>query len=340
MFQDLRQPDFERLRKTLFNKKADAVPLIELGIHPIIKEKIIKRPLNSLQDEVNFMRSMGYDYIKIQPVIDLRLGRKAATESGAIDRTWASEHSGVITNWEEFEKYNWPRKENIDYSNLENARNLLPEEMGIIGQYGDIFTSVWEMMGFETFAMAMFEQPDLVEALFEKVGGLILSMFDNMSDMDWVGALWYSDDIAYSSGLMVSPDFLRTHFFPILRHIGDLCQKRSIPFIYHTDGKLWDVLDDIINCGVTALHPIEPKSMDIYELDQKYGSKLCFCGGIEVDLLARGKEFEIKDLVNKYLRDIAVRGGYCIGSSNSIPEYVSLKNYFAMVETILKNGNI
>ena len=340
-----RKPDFQRLVKTLFGKKADAVPLIELGIDPSIKEKISGHPLQTVADDIQFMRSMGYDFIKIQPAIQFQTNRQlmpksigATSNQPAPDRAWAAEHEGIISNWEDFEKYPWPRTEDIDYSRFEQARGILPDNMGIIGQYGDIYTTVWEMMGFENFAMAIYEQPDLVEALFHRVSELILSMFRTMTDMDWVGVIWYSDDIAYSSGLMVAPEFLRSHFFPLLHKIGERCASRKIPFIYHTDGVLWDVFDDIIKSGVTAIHPIEPKSMNIREVKQKFGNQLCLCGGIEVDVLARGSVEEVRNLVQKYITEIAPGGGYCLGSSNSIPEYVKAENYLAMVETGLRIG--
>ena len=53
----------------------------------------------------------------------------------------------MITSWEEFEKYPWPRPRDIEYSSYERAIAALPDDMGIIGQYGDIFTTAWEMMG-------------------------------------------------------------------------------------------------------------------------------------------------------------------------------------------------
>jgi uroporphyrinogen decarboxylase len=342
-----REPNFERLTTTLLNQRADAVPLIELGIDPSIKEKILGRKIdiNSITDEIEFMTYLGYDYIKVQPRIQFELDRQivaTATASQNIeqktDRAWSSEHKGLISNWEEFEKYPWPKIEDIDYSNFERARKVLPDNMGIIGQYGDIFTTAWELMGFETFAMAIYEQPDLINAIFKKLSDLILNMFDTMADMDWVGTLWYSDDIAYSSGLMVNPEFFRSYFFPQLKYIGHLCKKRSIPFIYHTDGVLWEVMNDIIESGVSALHPIEPKSMDIYEVNQKVGEQLCLCGGIEVDLLSRGNTIEATNLVRQYIGDIAANGGYCVGSSNSIPDYVNVENYLAMVEATLRYG--
>jgi uroporphyrinogen decarboxylase len=341
----LRQPNFSRLQDTLFNRKTDAIPLIELGIDPYIKSVILGRPLKSLQDDVEFMYLMGYDFIKIQPQIKFDIQAQNTSKAvdskkkgPATDRAWAPESEGIIKNWAEFEDFPWPDKSHIDYSKFEEVRHLLPEGMGVIGQYGDIFTLAWEMMGFENFAMAIYEQPDLVTALFKTISDLILSMFETMADMDWVGALWYSDDIAYSSGLMIHPDLLRTHFFPLVKHIGERAKEKNIPLIYHSDGVLWDVMDDIIDSGVKALHPIEPKSMDMAEVQDKVGDKLCLCGGIEVDLLARGSESEVKTLVEKWLAEVGVKGGYCAGSSNSIPEYVNVKNYLAMVNTVLQKG--
>ena len=330
-------PNFENLQKTLLNKKSSYIPMIELGIDPTIKEKILGRPILQPKDDIDFMLQAGYDFVKIQPEIVINLNRQVlqniAQPADSQDRAWSPEGAGLITNWEEFDKYVWPKKEDINYSRFEKTNKVLPENMGIIGQYGDIFTNVWELMGFETFAMAIYEQPDLVEALFEKTSDLILSMFDTMADMETVGILWYSDDIAYSSNLMVSPDFLRKHFFPILTHIGKLARKRGIPFIYHTDGVLWDVMDDFIDCGVNALHPIEPKSMDIYEVKEKYGDQLCLCGGVEVDLLCRGTQSEVADLSKKYMKEIGSYGGYCLGSSNSIPNYINLENYQTLLVT-------
>ncbi len=331
--------DFSNLQNTLFNKNKSILPLIELGVHPIIKKEILGRPILTLADDIEFMFNMGYDFVKIQPII--KFPNKQVTDrnandeyKNAPDRAWATEGTGLITNWEEFEKYNWPHASAIDYSRFEQVCKLLPEGMGVIGQYGDIFTLVWELMGFETFAFATFEQPDLVEAIFNKVSDLVIGMFENMVQFDSVGALWYSDDIAYATGLMIDPGFLRKYFFPCLTKIGNYAKTKNIPFIYHSDGKLWDVMDDIIMSGVTALHPIEPKSMEFTEIRDKYSEKVAFCGGIEVDTLARGNNDEIKSLVSSYINNFAGTCSWAVGSSNSIPDYVSIGNYLEMLKLV------
>ncbi len=339
MFAHIRKPDFERLRVALFRGQPDAVPLIELGIHSSIKHQILGRPVLTLADDAEFMASMGYDFVKIQPVLPMDISSSQSSSlSGGIDRSWAPEHGGLILSRADFEKYPWPKVSDISYRSLEEARAGLPEGMGVIGQYGDIFTLAWEMMGFENFALASYEDPELVNLLMDKIGGLVYSMFETMAQMEWVDALWYSDDIAYSTGLLMNPVFFRETLFPWMKKIGDLAKVRKIPFLYHSDGILYPVMDDLIACGVTSLHPIEPKAMDFKEVKTRYGNRLSFCGNIEVDLLAQGTPEEVQQQVLQRLAELAPGGGYCLCSSNSIPDYVKLENYIRMVKTGLEAG--
>jgi uroporphyrinogen decarboxylase len=166
-------------------------------------------------------------------------------------------------------------------------------------------------------------------------------MFEYFAQSDVIDAIWYSDDIAYTNSLMVSPTILDKYFFPWLKKIGDLAKRYNKPFIFHSDGILYDVMDKIIDCGVDAIHPIEPKAMNIADVKKQFGNKLCLIGNIDVDLLSRGTTDEIKINVYKNIEEAGSNGGYCVGSGNSIPEYVKLENYLAMIETVKEiNSNL
>lgn len=333
------RPDIKQFIKTLKREKADYIPLAELGVHPLIKEKIIGRPVLELKDDVEFWHKAGYDYIKLQPKVDFNPAKIGAQENltfsqdGTLVRKWASESHGIISTMEDFEKYVFPQKEDFDYSNFDKVASLLPEGMGVIGQYGDIFTMTWEMMGFESFSLKLFEDPELIETLNNRLGELVLSMFEVMAAHPNVQVLWYSDDIAYTNSLLVSPMVLDQVFFPWLKKIGDVAKKYNKPLIYHTDGILYDVFDKIIECGVDAIHPIEPKAMNICEVKERYGDKLCLIGNVDVDILSRGTPEEVKGLIKDNIEKVGYNGGYCIGSGNSIPEYVIFENYLALLET-------
>jgi uroporphyrinogen decarboxylase len=150
--------------------------------------------------------------------------------------------------------------------------------------------------------------------------------------------MWMTDDIAYAGGLMMNPNIYRQHLFPWYKKMGELCKEYQIPYLYHSDGTLWKVLDDLIDCGFHALQPVEPKAMDIVELKKRVQGKLCLIGNVDVDLLARGTPEQIRQRTKALLRDVAPGGGYCLGSGNSVPNYVPVENYRAMVETVHEFG--
>ena len=337
------RPDIKQLLTTLKRGKGTHIPLAELGVHPLIKEKFSGRPISTLEDDIEFWHKAGYDYIKLQPKADFNPAGIGIDKNvmvyleGTLTRKWASENNGIITSFDELERFVFPSPSDFEYTNFERVRDLLPEGMGVIGQYGDIFTMTWEMMGFENFSFAWFENPELITALNERVGNLVVSMFEYFAQSPAVDAIWYSDDIAFTNGLLVSPDILDAVFFPWLKKIGDLCKKYDKPLIYHTDGILYDVFDKIIGSGVDAIHPIEPKAMKIKEVKERYGDRLCLVGNIDVDLLSRGTADEVRKMVRQNIEDTGNSGGYCVGSGNSIPEYVKFENYIAMIDEVKNN---
>ena len=338
------RPDITQLLATLRLQPATHVPNVELGIHPTIKERFLGRPIATLADDVEFWHRAGYDYIKLQPGVDfdpagIATGRNLkANEEGTVVRKWASEGAGIIRSRSDLERYVFPKPEDLSYERFNQVKPLLPAGMGVIGQYGDIFTMTWEMMGFETFSMAVYEDPELVEELNSKLGEIVVSMFERMAAHPAVDILWYSDDIAYASGLMISPPLLRKYFFPWLKKIGELAKSAGKPLLYHTDGVLYAVMEDIIACGVDALHPIEPKAMELAEVKKRYGDRLCLIGHVDVDMLSRGSKEEVREQVRKNIAAAWAGTGYCAGSGNSIPEYVDFGNYLAMLEAVREFG--
>jgi uroporphyrinogen decarboxylase len=164
-------------------------------------------------------------------------------------------------------------------------------------------------------------------------------MIRTVADMAHVGAIWYTDDLAYTEGLIVSPQVYRRHLFPWMRKIKAVCRERDLPLLFHSDGDLWEVMDDLIEIGVNALHPIEPKAMDIAEVKRKVGGKLCLIGNVDLGYtLTRGTPAEVRAEVRERIRTCGPGGGYCVGSSNTVTNYVPLANYKAMIEAAKEFG--
>ncbi|MCK4296272.1 MAG: nucleoside 2-deoxyribosyltransferase, partial [Candidatus Marinimicrobia bacterium] len=100
-------PNIEQFKLTLKRGKADYVPVAELGIHPIIKEKYLGKPIRTLKDDIDFWNKAGYDYIKLQPKANFNPGKlllqdnenTTFNDDGTVSRKWATEGKGIITNF-------------------------------------------------------------------------------------------------------------------------------------------------------------------------------------------------------------------------------------------------
>ncbi len=349
-------PDWQRLRTALMlEDEPDRVPLFELIVNHPVKEAFLGRPITSMADDLDFWYQAGYDYASICPGYYVLVPGYVPQEGwrvsdvnadygeGHRDMQWGTEGTGIITTWDDFERYPWPGPETVDWSGFEYCMKPahLPPGMKIVARAGDIFTWVWQLMGMTYFSFALAESPDLVAAMFEKIGVAIYDIFVRMVEMDKHGCicgLFYSDDIAFNTGTFCRPDTFRTHLFPWMKKIGDLAKQIDVPYIYHSDGDLWQVMDDLADCGVNALQPIEPKSLDAEEVKRREGYRFALCGNVEVDRLSRGTTEEIDGLVRDRIEKLAPGGGYCVGSSNTVPDYVPLENYVAMLNAAFKYG--
>jgi uroporphyrinogen decarboxylase len=349
----MQEPDFQRLRTALLCGQPDRVPLAELKIEDEVKEAFLGRPMGGagteeyLRSEIEFWALAHYDYVRVPATVNYPQAKKAREHGYAVygtgekKREWAESHTGLIRNEEDFEAFPWPRIGQVDFSAVEMSAKLLPPGMKIVSTLkgGGIFERVWMLMGFETFCYALVEQPQLAARMFRIFGQLYVDVWKRLAEYPHVGALWLSDDLGYTEGLMVSPTVHREHVFPWYRELGLICRNHDLPFIFHSDGKLWEVIPDLLEAGVNALHPIEPKAMDIREVKSRYGKALCLIGNIDLGrTLTLGTPQDVEAEVRERIRDIGPGGGYCVGSSNTVTEYVPLQNFQAMIEATLRYG--
>ena len=104
----------------------------------------------------------------------------------------------------------------------------------------------------------------MVTAVFERVGTIQCEVLRRLVKKDRVFAVWYGDDLACTEGLLASPRVLRRHLFPWMEELAGIAHKAGMPFILHSDGALWQILDDLVALGLDALQPIEEDRFDKY----------------------------------------------------------------------------
>ena len=356
-------PDFDNFKKAvLCQGEPKRVPQFDGTVAEDIKTRLLGKPMAGIEEEVEFCMAAGYDFVPLtigfrQTIRGEKQGIMGAKQvdtsllkpmeaqynpyqEGKNTRMWAEEGAGVIHDQASFDNFNWPDPDtSYSYDTLEKLGKLLPQGAMAIVNVGYIFTAPWMLMGLESFCVASAQGDPLVMKIIERVGGIQKRVVENLLEFDSVGAIRMPDDLGHTGGTMVSPKFLRENIFPWHKQIGEMVHAKRLPYLFHSDGRLYEVIDDLIECGYHALHPCEPASMDIVQLKKKYGGRLCLMGNINLDsTLCLGTPQDVAEEVKLRIRTVAPGGGYCCGSSNSIPEYVPYENYIAMIETIQQFG--
>ena len=194
----------------------------------------------------------------------------------------------------------------------------------------NIFTEI----GLEAFSYYMADCPEVIHRQIDYHFTKITQAAERAELPEAVLIVNEACDIAFKSNLIFSPVFLRESFIPGLSRFCDAVHKKGHAILFHSDGNLMPILDDMVGAGIDMLHPMEPLAgMDPAETHRLYPD-LILLGSIDVSqLLPYGTEQEIKDTVKHNIE--SAEGRIMIGSSTEVNNEVPLKNYLALHETVL-----
>ena len=270
-------------------------------------------------------RCLGHELFRIFPPG----GRVVAPKR---EGAWAEAGRGPVADWEGFEQFDWPDPADADLSCMEQVEALAPENMRAF-HVMDVWEVVRELMGFERLCFALYEDPDLVRAVFDRVGGFVERVTATLCDFDFFGAVYIGDDLGHKSGPMIAPAQLREFVLPWHRRLARLTHDKGKLFILHSCGDMYDLIDDYIDdVGIDAKHSFEDNVLPVTAAKERYGHRLSLLGGIDVDLLARATPAEIRRHTRAVLETCHAGGGYCLGSGNWVTAYIPTDNYLAMLE--------
>jgi len=294
-------------------------------------------------------RFCGFDFVRVGFVgLDFRLHHAQADDTADLaragGRNYQDEHTGPIMSWEDFEAFPWPDPHAPELTReLEWFQRNLPDDMCIIGSggFGHFAELLTWLMGYETLCYALFDNRDLVRAIADKLVSLYRVLLERMLQFDRVTVTWGSDDMGFKTGLLISPDDTREFILPGHKLMAEMSHAAGRPYLLHACGKLTDVMDDLIDdVGIDAKHSFEDTIEDVREVKGTYGRRIALLGGIDVDFLCRADESAIRQRVRDTLDVCLPGGGYCLGTGNSVANYIPLDHYLAMVdEGMLYGGN-
>jgi uroporphyrinogen decarboxylase len=256
---------------------------------------------------------------------------------------------GCFKNCEDVEDlafFSWPEPEK--YIDPEECRRLVaeaPEDKAVIGiLWSTHFQNTCASFGMETALMNMISNPELVEAVDNK----ILDFFLRANEVFYkalcgpssgkggrrLHAVLIGDDVGTQRGLLVSPSLIRRFVIPGCRALVEQAHSYGVKVIYHSCGSVAEAIPDMIEAGVDAIHPIQALAagMGAAELRGRYGDQVSFCGGVDTQhLLVHGTGEEVKQKVRE-LRELFPTGLIISPSHEAVLDDVPPENIRALFE--------
>jgi uroporphyrinogen decarboxylase len=287
-------------------------------------------PLLRCKKIIDGFRILGYDYATIHGS-EFRIKTNRHKES---NKASISLNDGyLIYDWESFEKYDWPNVDDFDFSRLDKLLEYLPNGMKLIicGPDG-IFENVIALVGYENLCFMLIDEPELAKKIFNEVGSRFLRYYEICSKYNSVGAVISNDDWGFNTQTLLSVNDMRKYIIPWHKELVKVVHNSGKPVILHSCGKLDAIMDDIIDdIKYDAKHSYEDKIRPVEEAYEKYGDRIAILGGLDLDFIIRSTPEQVYNRAAAMLERTNLRGGYALGSGNSIPEYVPVENYLSMI---------
>ncbi len=346
----------ERVMRTLRFEETDRVPLYDIFQNDAIIEHYAGRPVDFKGGADTTALAVGRVLDMTRMITGPQTSREFTSEDGFQHRVqrWTSWITGRPFH-DVDELVEWVKRRIL----AENARTFGSEYAGemlrhiehcrglfaqadptgrddptvLVIESGVGLDYMYHVAGMELFTELCCFHPGVMEEWFESVLGAELRRVAAIADPRYIPvALTYSD-IAHKTGTLFSPQWLRQYWKPRLKRLNDAWHVRETVCIFHSDGNLWGVMDDLVDAGIDGLNPIEVLAgMTPKEVRHRY-PQLVLTGGIDVSqLLCMGTPDEVRRACREAVADTGGRG-YFMGSTTELHWEAKLENAMAMFET-------
>ncbi|MGA2762358.1 MAG: uroporphyrinogen decarboxylase family protein [Spirochaetia bacterium] len=314
----------ERVLLTLKGKKADRVPFVDV-VDKRMQQTVMGR---ADFDQLDLVREMQIDALLYEAYPPFFAETKVSNSNRELIT------AGLIRTRQDLRKARMPRLDRQYIGEMEKfVAKYHSTEYALYYRTRMGCAGVLNSMGLDSFSYALADDARLVADLMDIYVEWVSELLDKSQDIGF-DFVWFSDDLAFKSGPMFSPEVFRDIFLPKMRMVRNHVR---LPWVYHSDGNLMPILDELLSLGMNGLNPIEPGAMDIELMKEKYGDRLCLIGNINLHhTLTVGTPVEVESEVRERISKIGKNGGYIIASSNSITDYCRPENVLALRDAIIK----
>jgi uroporphyrinogen decarboxylase len=335
------KPDCRHFVDVMKNRRPARLPLYEHIVNASSMERFLDVHFADLergdaQDQGEYFRQhcrffheMTYDTVSYEVCIGGTLPGKMAICGG----------QGPIQSRSDFNAYPWNELPLLYWRHarprLDALVAALPPGMKAVGGVGNgVFELAESLVGLEYLPFMEVDDPDLYADLFRAIGDLMFAIWKEYMPRygTYFAACRFGDDLGFKSSLLTNPATVRGRILPQYRRVIDIVHAGGGLFLWHSCGRIFEIMDAVIALGINAKHSNEDSIAPFDHWIADYGDRIGLLGGFDMDFLCVNSAEAIYNKVLESGRRFRKSArGYALGSGNSIPEYVPTENYLAMI---------
>jgi len=337
----------ERVMRTINFQETDRVPMYDLVNNDNIREYYGG-------GRINEKNAWEYVYTTIRELLDMTraIFPPNFTPSRYTDEDGFVYYFDKYTMWIEKHPFDdteglikWIHKDidkkkkwNPDKAYVEQYRDMVLKHKKGIGDdtviviESDVgFDYARRMAGIELFSYLTIDEPELISEWLEVLNECEIRRAKAIADPELVPVVLTFTDLAYKNGPIFSVNYYKKEFMPRLKKLNDTYHNAGVKCLFHSDGNIMPLLDDLIEAGIDGINPIEVAAgMSVKEVREKYGNKIFITGGIDVSqLMPFGTPEEVAEACRQAIDD--TNGlGYFLGSTTELIPDIPYENILAM----------
>jgi uroporphyrinogen decarboxylase len=337
----------ERVLTALKLGKPDRVPWVESSVHNALAEKLLGR---GDFEKATVTQRFSAPGLRIAPEVLEVIALDNLTFSIAPPRFAKSRpyqgmemiSDGQIKTEDDLEKIKLPDPQDdalyrpaMEFiTRFRNDKVANDKALGVVCRMG--ISNTYLSMGMGHFCLTLYDNPEFVLRVIDVFNDWCCHVVEKVNELGF-DFMIVPEDMAWKSAPLFSPEMIREFFLPRMRRFAE---RVKIPWIYHSDGNIMLIIEDLLSLGMNGLANIEPGAMDIGQLKKDYGQRVCLMGNIDLHYtLTLGTPEETEAEVRQRIEEVGVGGGYILASSNGLTSYCKPENVMAMNNALLKYGH-
>ncbi|MBU4212326.1 MAG: hypothetical protein KKD33_07065 [Verrucomicrobia bacterium] len=264
--------------------------------------------------------------------------------------TWHNARGGTVgqvvkhplADWSDLHALRIPNPEaQEDWAKLrEEARRTRDRGKPVIGgprsfATGGFFDRLHFLRGLENFCIDLLTDPPELAELIQCVLDYNLRYIRLWLETG-VDVMYFHGDLGTQNGLLISPEAFRKHLKPAYREMFQMCRAAGVHVHYSSDGNILEIVDDLIECGV-SLHDPQVGANGIDAIARAYKGRLCAMVDIDEQRLPLWTPNEVEAQVREIVQKVATpEGGLMLLACPT--EDVPLENLEAICTAWEKHG--